>query len=223
VTDPAELQVRTLLLPLAIVGGVAEKLTVGAPGGLTKTWVLAAPLVPPAPLQASEYGVFVISGPVDWLPLVGSGPVQPPDPVQLVALVELQVNVDAPLYATLVGTALSEAVGTAKNATVAETGALVPPGPLHVSVYTVVAPTVAVACEPLLASVPVQPPLAWQAVASLELQVSVEVPPVATAVGFAVNVAVGTTLTVTETVALVPPAPLQTIENEVLAVIAAVL
>jgi hypothetical protein len=60
-------------------------------------------------------------------------------------------------------------------------------------------------------------------VALVEIQVSVEVPPEATAVGFAVNVAVGTTLTVTETVALVPPAPLQTIENEVLAVIAAVL
>jgi hypothetical protein len=223
VTVPAELQVSTLLLPLAIVGGAAEKVTVGAPGGLTKIWVLAALLVPPAPVHVSEYVVLALSSPVDWLPPVASVPVHPPNPVQLVAPVELHVNVDALLYATLVGAALSEAVGTASNVTVAEAGALVPPGPLHVSVYTVVALTVAGGCEPLLASVPVQPPLAWHAVALLELQVRLDVPPDATAVGFAVNVAVGTKLTVTETAVLDPPAPLQTIENEVLAVIAAVL
>jgi hypothetical protein len=82
--------------------------------------------------------------------------------------------------------------------------------------------TAPLACEPLLASAPVQPPLAWQAVALLELQVNVDVPPAARLVGFAVNVAVGATLTVTETLELEPPAPLQTIENAVFAVIAAV-
>jgi hypothetical protein len=59
-------------------------------------------------------------------------------------------------------------------------------------------------------------------VALVELQVSVDVPPDATAVGFALSVAVGTTLTVTETAVLEPPAPLQTIENVVLVVTAAV-
>ena len=77
-------------------------------------------------------------------------------------------------------------------------------------------------CEPLAASVPVQPPLAWQAVALVEVQVSVDVPPTGTEVGLAVIVAVGTTLTVAATVELEPPAPLQTIEKVVLAVIAAV-
>ena len=39
-----------------------------------------------------------LSAPVDWLPLVALAPVQPPEAVQLVALVELQVSVeDAPL------------------------------------------------------------------------------------------------------------------------------
>jgi hypothetical protein len=82
--------------------------------------------------------------------------------------------------------------------------------------------TAPVASEPLAASAPVQPPLAWQAVALLELQVSVEVAPAVKFVGLAVNVAVGTTLTVAETLELEPPAPLQTIENVVLVVIAAV-
>lgn len=86
----------------------------------------------------------------------------------------------------------------------------------------VVALTAPVALEPLAASAPVHPPLAWQAVALVEVQVSVEEPPAATEVGLAVSVAVGTTLTVTETFELEPPAPLQTIENVELTVIAAV-
>ena len=86
----------------------------------------------------------------------------------------------------------------------------------------VVALTAPVDFEPLAASAPVQPPLAWQAVALVEVQVSVEEPPAATEVGLAVNVAMGTTLTVTDTVELDPPAPVQTIENVVLTVMAAV-
>jgi hypothetical protein len=142
VTTPAELQVRTLLLPLAIVGGLAEIDTTGGLGGLTETWALAALLVPPAPVQVSEKLAFALSVPVDLVPLV--------------------------------------------------------------------------------ASAPLQPPLAWQAVALVEVQLSVDVPPTVTDVGFAVSVAVGTTLTVTDTVELEPPAPLQTIENVVLVVIATV-
>jgi hypothetical protein len=67
--------------------------------------------------------------------------------------------------------------------------------------------------EPLAAFVPLQPPEAVQDVALVELQVNVEVPPLAIVVGFAVNAAVGTGLAVTVTVAvaavLVPPAPVQ--------------
>jgi hypothetical protein len=54
-----------------------------------------------------------------------------------------------------------------------------------------------------------------QEVAFVELHVSVEAPPVVTAVGVAVNVAVGTALTVAMTVTaavaagLVPPGPVQ--------------
>ena len=46
-----------------------------------------------------------------WLPLVASVPLQPPEAVQLVALVELQVSVAAAPLATTCEDAVSEAVG----------------------------------------------------------------------------------------------------------------
>jgi hypothetical protein len=78
---------------------------------------------------------------------------------------------------------------------------------------------------PLLATAPLQPPEAVHAVALVELHVSVEVPPAATLVGFAVKVAVGTAVTATVTVAavLVPPGPAQVSEYVVVVVIAPVL
>ena len=79
---------------------------------------------------------------------------------------------------------------------------------------------------PLLASAPLQPPEAVHAVALVELQLSVEVPPAATMVGFAVKAAVGMTAAATVTVAvatlLVPPAPLQVSEYNVVVVMAPV-
>ena len=73
--------------------------------------------------------------------------------------------------------------------------------------------------------------MAVHAVALVELQVKVDVPPVAIVVGFAARVTVGTvdgggvtavTVTVVAAVGLSPPAPLQASENVVLAVSAAV-
>ena len=67
---------------------------------------------------------------------------------------------------------------------------------------------------PLAAFVPLQPPVAAQDVALVELQRSVEDPPLGMLVGFAVNVAVGTglaviTVTVAAAAVLVPPGPVQ--------------
>ncbi len=62
-------------------------------------------------------------------------PDQPPEAVHEVALVELQVSVEVPPEATLVGLALSATVGAdAVTATVADCGALVPPDPVQLSV-----------------------------------------------------------------------------------------
>jgi hypothetical protein len=58
------------------------------------------------------------------------------------------------------------------------------------------------------------PPVAVQEVALLELQVSVEVPPLAILAGFAFNVAVGMVpiVTMAVTSALVPPGPVHVSE-----------
>ena len=83
----------------------------------------------------------------------------------------------------------------------------------------------AVFCVPLVALLPLQPPVAVHDVALVELHVSVEAPPLATEVGFAVNVTVGADAMVTVAVAtlLVPPVPLQLKEYDVVAVSAPVL
>lgn len=72
-------------------------------------------------------------------------------------------------------------------------------------------------CVPLVASEPVQPPEAVQDVALLELQESIEVPPLGTVDGAALKLTVGrgavvATVTVAVTGALVPPGPVQTSE-----------
>jgi len=66
-----------------------------------------------------------------------------------------------------------------------------------------------VLCIPLGARVPLQPPDAVHALAFAELQLKTAALPAATTVGLAASAAVGTTLTVTLTGLLVPPAPVQ--------------
>jgi len=86
-----------------------------------------------------------------------------------------------------------------------------PPAPVHVSVYLVVAVSAAVLCEPLAASEPLQPPEAAHEVAFVEDQVKVEAAPLATVLGLAPKVTVGTgvvTVTVADCAAL-PPLPVQ--------------
>jgi hypothetical protein len=99
--------------------------------------------------------------------------------------------------------------------TVALAGADVPSAPVQVSVKVVVFVRETL-CVPLVAFVPVQPPLAVQEVALVLDQVRVELLPGSIVVGIAVSVTVGTAAAVTVTVALVgevvPPAPEQVSE-----------
>lgn len=64
-------------------------------------------------------------------------PLQPPEAVHAVALVEFHVKVAAPPVATLVGFAVKAAVGTAvaTTATVTATAGLTPPEPAQLSEY----------------------------------------------------------------------------------------
>jgi hypothetical protein len=86
-----------------------------------------------------------------------------------------------------------------------------PPAPVQTTENLVVALSAGVACEPLGASEPPQPPEAVQEVALLEDHVNIEVAPLATVLGLALNVTVGAdvvTFTVADCAAL-PPAPVQ--------------
>ncbi len=77
----------------------------------------------------------MLSGPVDWLPLAASGPLQPPVAAQDVALVDVQVSVELAPAATLAGDADSVTVGAAAGAvmpTVAVAALLLPPAPEQV-------------------------------------------------------------------------------------------
>jgi hypothetical protein len=132
--------------------------------------------------------------------------------VQAVALVDVQVRVDALPLATLVGLALNDTVGAegAETVTVADCDAE-PPAPVQVSVNFVVAVRVGVASEPAVASEPLQPPEAVQAVALVDDQVNEDTAPLLTVVGLAARVTVGAG-EVTDTVAdcaALPPLPLQ--------------
>ncbi len=190
----------------------------------------ATALVPPGPVQVSEYVEFAVSAPVLLLPVAAKAPVHAPLAVQAVALVEVQVRVEFPPPATAVGAAVSVAVGM--TLTVADAAALVPPGPVQVNENVEFAVRAPVARLPLVARAPVHAPPAVQAVALVDVQVRVEVPPAATAVGAATRVTVGAgvgppgaavTVTVAVAAGLVPPAPVQVNEYVVLAVNAPVL
>ncbi len=88
----------------------------------------------------------------------------------------------------------------------------VPPSPVHSSVKLVVPLSAVVDSVPDVPREPLQPSCAVHEVALVDDQLSVELPPVVTEVGFAVSVSVGAGGAVTVTVALcdtVPPSPEQ--------------
>jgi hypothetical protein len=94
---------------------------------------------------------------------------------------ELHVSVEAPLVATVVGLAVNVAVGAvgagALTVTVALAALLVPPDPVQVRRKSVVAVSAPVLWVPLVARVPVQPPVAVQEVALVELQTNIDESP----------------------------------------------
>jgi hypothetical protein len=80
------------------------------------------------------YEVVAVSAEVLCEPLVGSLPLQPPDALQAVALVDDQDNVDAAPLPTVLGVAVNVTAGAGVvTVTVADCAAL-PPAPLHVRV-----------------------------------------------------------------------------------------
>jgi hypothetical protein len=204
-----EAQVRVDAAPAATAAGDAVSITVGR--GRTLTVAATGAVMPPGPEQVSEYAVVAVRGPVLWLPLVASAPLQPPEAAHETALTELHERTAVPPDAIAVGTAESIADGGGINVTVAVVGADIPPLPeqtIEKFVVPVIGPLFSL---PLAARLPLQPPDAVHESAPAELQVNTELPPRATACGAAVRVTVGTGITVTVAVAgeLVPPGPVQ--------------
>jgi hypothetical protein len=121
------------LLPLAMVLGLALKLTVGA-GEVTVTVADCAAL-PPAPVQLSVYVAFALSAPVDWEPLMPWVPDQPPEAVHEVAFVVDQLKVELPPLAMELGLAARLTVGAGVGEVTETVAAWValPPAPVHVS------------------------------------------------------------------------------------------
>ncbi len=155
--------------------------------------------------------VVAVTAPVAFEPAVAIVPVQPPDAVQAVALVDDQVKVELPPLATLVGLALRETLGRGVETVIVADCVADPPAPVQVSMNLVAAVRVGVAAEPLIGSLPTQPPEAAQEVALVDDQLSVDALPLLTVLGFAVSVTAGAAC-VTETVAdcvVLPPVPVQ--------------
>jgi hypothetical protein len=115
-------------------------------------------------------------------------PLQPPEAIHEVALLLDQVSVEERPDFTLLGVALSVTVGAlAETVTVADCVAD-PPPPLQVSSYSALLVRVPVDILPLVGMLPCQPPEAMQTFAPADFQERVELPPLLTVVGAAVNV-----------------------------------
>lgn len=199
------------------------RVTVGIGGGWATAIEVAALPLPPGPVQASANVVGPDRAGDDSEPALARLPLQPPDAVQVVALVLLQVSCVAPPLMRLAGLAVSVTVGAGVvTVTVAEP-VVVPPGPEQASENVVLPLRTALWALPLVALEPLQPPVALQVVALALLQVSWVVPPLSRLVGLAVSVTVGAgvvTVTVVEPVVL-PPGPVHASEKVVLLLSAA--
>ncbi len=125
-------QVSVDAAPEPTVLGLAFRVTDGR-GELTVT-TTDCDAAPPAPSQIKLKSVVFVRGPVDTVPLVAWAPVQPPDAVQVVAFVDVQVSVAVPPLAIVVGEALSVTDGATAVTTISVDCVVVPLGPVHVSV-----------------------------------------------------------------------------------------
>jgi hypothetical protein len=125
-----ETHVKVEPLPLVTLVGLALMETLG---GVADTVTVAdCDAEPPGPVHVSVYFVVVLRAEVATEPLIGFVPLQPPEAVHDVALVEDQVSVDLAPLAIVLGFAVRvTAGGVWVTETVADCVAL-PPLPVHV-------------------------------------------------------------------------------------------
>jgi hypothetical protein len=208
-------QLRFEVPPCATCAGFAEIVTTGAGTAPTATEAVCV-TEPPAPVQLNVYVYVrtVLRVPVDSVPLVALAPVKSPVAAHEVALLELQLSVEAAPCRIAAGFELSASVGggvTGVTLTVTVCVA-VPPAPVQLSVNAVVAVRPLRTSVPERPLVPLQPPLAVQLAAFVADQLSVEAPPLTTDAGVAVSETVGSGAAFTVTVTACdadPPLPVQ--------------
>ena len=89
---------------------------------------------PPGPVHVSSKSVVLVSAAVDQVPLSATAPLQPPEAIHAVALLELQVKSEVLPLVTVVGEADSVSVGAGLVTTTSADCEAEPPAPVHVSV-----------------------------------------------------------------------------------------
>ncbi len=189
-----ELHVNVALPPLAILVGLALKLTVGANGGVDVIVIVTLCVAkPPAPVHVRVNLVVAVKRPVDRVPVVPTEPAQPSLAVQSVALAEVHVKVDAVPVATLRGLAVRDNEGAATDALTVTDAVwlLVPPSPVHVRVKLLLAVSAVLVSVPEVGRAPLHASEASQLVALVEFQVNLVAPPLSTVDGLALMLTVG--------------------------------
>jgi hypothetical protein len=102
-------QARVELPPWETLVGLAVNETVG---GVADTVTVAdCTAEPPVPVQVRVNFVVAVRAGVLWEPVVASEPLQPPDAVQVVALVDDQVSTEVAPFFTVVGLAVMVTAG----------------------------------------------------------------------------------------------------------------
>jgi hypothetical protein len=148
---------------------------------------------------------------VDSLELIALAPAQSPVAAHDVALLELQVSVEELPCRMAEGFALRASVGGGvAGVTLTVTVCVaVPPAPVQLNVYEVLAVSPLRTSVPVRLLAPLQPPVAVQLLAFVVDQLRVEDPPLTTEAGVAVSDTVGSgaglTVTVTDCAAEEPP------------------
>ena len=155
--------------------------------------------------------MLAVSVPEDCEPLTALVPDHPPEAEHEVAFFAAQVRVVEAPEVTVLGAAASVTEGAEAETVMVADWVAVPPVPVQVNSYSVVLDRAAVDQVPAVATAPCQPPEAVQAVAFVELQRRLEVPPAATVVGEADMMIVGTGVVTTTSAdrEVEPPFPVQ--------------
>lgn len=167
---------------------------------------------------------MAVRAPVGSEPLSGSVPFQAPDATHAVALLLVQARFALWPAVSELGFAVIVMLGAvAARVTVVDCVA-VPPGPVQVMMKFVVAVRIGVACEPLVGTLPLQPPDAVQVLASTEVQLSIVVMPAFNVEACAARLTEGAGAVTITSVDCddAPPGPLQVSMNVVFAVSASI-